>query len=150
MEYKKKLILKLWGDSVFESYWILKIISKLSKHGKQIFAEKIIYSVFKQSKKQKINCLFLLFEALELIRPSIILIKISKKTKIPLVLTTFEQYSLAIHWLFLSTFERKEKKFVSKFFFELLDIVYKKRSSVLDYKKKIEKKLLEHFIELVE
>ena len=150
MKYKKNLILKIWGDSVFESYWILKIITKLSKHGKQSFAEKLIYSVFKQSKKQKISCLFLLFEALELIRPSIIFIKVSKKTKIPLVLRPFEQYSLAIHWLFSSIFDRKERLFEARFYLELCDIVYKNRSQSLLHKQKIEKKLLEHFLEMVE
>ena len=92
----KKLILRLKSDYIFESYWLLKIKNKLLRCGLQFITDYIFEDILKQSKKYKFNFLFFILEVLELIRPSIIFVKISKKIQKPLVLKKIEQYSLAI------------------------------------------------------
>lgn len=146
----KKLILRLKSDYIFESYWLLKIKNKLLRCGLQFITDYIFEDILKQSKKYKFNFLFFILEVLELIRPSIIFVKISKKIQKPLVLKKIEQYSLAIQWLFISLHQKTELFFSTKFLQELIDIVLKKKSPALIHKENIEISLYEHYIAWLE
>lgn len=150
MKRSEKWIFNFKLDYVLESYWIFKIINKLSSKGLNFNGEKLFYSLFKNSKKKRINFLFFLLESLELIRPSIIFVRISKKVNRPLVLSIWEQYLLALKWLFLSISVRKEQFLTDRFILELQSIIKNKGGSALKYKKKIEVELYEHYIAWLE
>lgn len=150
MSSSKKLILRLKADYIFECYWLLKIKNKLLRCGLQFIADYIFEGIIKQSKKRKFNFLFFILEVLELIRPSIIFVKISKKVQKPLVLKKIEQYNLAIQWLFISLNQRSELFFSTKFVQEMVDIVLKKKSAALIHKENIEISLYEYYIAWLE
>ena len=115
MKRTEKWIFNFKSDYILESYWIFKIINKLSNHGLNFNGDKILYSLFKNSKKKKINFFFYLLESLEYIRPSLIFVQISKKKTRPLILSLWEQYLLALKWLFLSISLRKEQFICDRF-----------------------------------
>ena len=150
MKRTEKWIFNFKSDYILESYWIFKIINKLSNHGLNFNGDKILYSLFKNSKKKKINFFFYLLESLEYIRPSLIFVQISKKKTRPLILSLWEQYLLALKWLFLSISLRKEQFICDRFNLEINYIIKNKKSAALNYKKKIEVELYEHYIAWLE
>jgi len=93
-------------DPIFNSYWVSKLISKVTRHGKKYISNKIIYGIFKYFKKENKNLIFIFFEALEYLRPIVVINKIKQKKFISkndiLFLNIKEQYFKSIQKLFIN------------------------------------------------
>ena len=98
----------------------------------------IIFFFFK--KKFNFSCLFLFFEILEKIKPTIGLkiysLSNNKKTRaIPFFLNLSLQYKKALYWLFLSIKMRKENTILCKIHNEFYDIIIRNIGNSYNKKK---------------
>ena len=132
-------------DPIWKSYGILKVINSLFKKGFLFFSEKFFFSIIKKNKLKGLNLIFLLLEAIELLKPTIILISKRRYLKVPILLAPYDQYNKGVGLLLRSLLLRKEFNFEQKLIGELEDIVYNKKSFSLDKKLQLEKNLFRHY-----
>lgn len=129
-----------YNEAFFNSKWLSKFINQCLQKGKKFKIEKIIYyNFFFFKKKLNFSSLFLFFEILEKIKPTIglkIYIVSKKKTKaIPFFLHLGLQYKKALYWLSVSIVMRKETTILYKIHNEFYDIVIKEVGDSLKKKK---------------
>lgn len=134
-----------YNEGLYNSRWLSKFINKFCMKGKKLQIEKIIYySFFLIKKKLKYYPIFIFFEVLEKIKPSIGL-KIykfkwgnSKKKKInafPYILTTSLQYKKSLFWLIQSIKIRQENNLSLKIYNEFYDVLFNNSGNSLKKKK---------------
>lgn len=130
-------------EGIFKSKWLSKLIGKGVLNGSKFKLEKFIYRSFFNFKKNYIvSPLFILFESLEKLKPSIGL-KLytqgnSKKKRIkatPIILNFRAQYIKALYWLLKAIQLRVDFRFQDKMYSELENISLNKSTSYLKMKK---------------
>lgn len=130
-------------EGFFFSKLLSKLVNKLCFKGKKFYIEKILYyTFFLLKKKLRYYSLFIFFEVLEKIKPSIGLklykYKRGKKKKInafPCLLNNSSQYKKSIEWLTKSIILRKEKKLYIKIYNELYNTLLNNPTYSLKKKK---------------
>jgi len=128
--------MKLNCDTIYNSVWIKKFVSSLGGSSK-LFTNLVKFIKI----KHRYETLFLFFEILEKIKPTVFTFNKKRgKTllKVPLLINNVVQYKKAIHWLLLTIKSRKENLFLTKIYLEFLGIL-KNHSTVYNFRKVINK-----------
>ena len=130
-------------EGVFRSKWLSKFISKGSIKGNKFKLEKFLYfSFFELKKNFVLSPLFLFFEALEKLKPSVGL-KIytqgnSKKKRVkacPILLNFCSQYTKALYWMLKAIQLRTDLFFHVKIYNELENITLNESVNHMKMKK---------------
>ena len=122
--------------AILNSFWLNKFINILIIRGKKIKAQKIIFNLFFLLKQTFFfNPIFIFFNALDILRPTLELssIKIGKrKYSIPIPVIFFRQYLIVLRW-FKKNFQKAKstKSFSAKLFTEINFLILKKNQSEL-------------------
>lgn len=121
-------------EPLYNDLILAKFINNLMYDGKKAVAEKIVYNVFLNLKKEKgEHPLKLFHEAIENVKPYVQMknIRMGGATyKVPIELQFNRQLMVAIKWIIESARGRPEKTMEKQLTSELLDILKKQGSSI--------------------
>jgi len=130
-----------WNSSIFpKSIWLSKLINLVVKRSKTERIENEIYKTILFFKLKKQNLLLLLFYGMEITKPLFKIIKSTKRGRILLIpswLPLFKQYFYAIRWIAESIDKKKTNEFFTKFYIELVNLVFFKKSFALRKKRNL-------------
>lgn len=133
----------MYIEGTFRSKWLSKFISKGTIKGNKFKFEKFLYQSFFDFKKNYVfSPLFLFFEVLEKLKPSVGL-KLytqghSKKKRIkacPIILSFNSKYNKALYWLLKGIQLRTDFFFHSKIYSEIKSISLNKTFTAIKMKK---------------
>lgn len=152
MKTKNLKLIKHEKNEFCKSYWVSKILNKLTLNGQKEKVENNTYKHILKLKEQKQNSFLILFYALEIIKPIFFLNKTVKRGKtfeIGSPLFGIKQYLISIAWL-TKNLKRKGFNFKVNLISEIFSIVFfskgiSLKQKKLSYKKIIKNKAFIHF-----
>lgn len=146
MKTKNIALIKHEKNEFCKSYWVSKILNKLTLNGKKEKVENNVYRQVLKAKENKQNSFLILFYALEILKPILSLNKSVKRGKtfeIGAPLFGIKKYLVTIGWL-TKSLKQKGFRFKVNLISEIFSIVFFSKGLALKQKKLCYKKIIKN------